>query len=494
MSELLTPAQMGQADRLTIEGGVPGIDLMEKAGCAVAAACKCLSPQKARILIVAGPGNNGGDGFVAARYLVEAGYEVLVYVSVRPNQLKGDAATAFLTMDRPCISYEEMLSTLGTLTEDDVVVDALFGAGLTRDLEGQARSLVCAINQSSAHVVAVDLPSGLDGRTGCARGCSVEADVSVSFFRPKVGHYLHEGPSLCGALEIVDIGVKSSTLPSLGNLAQLNAIELWKDVTPSPERLGHKYSRGHLAVVSGDALHTGASRLSALAGQRIGAGLVSVVASADAAKVHANHLTSVMVMDSALEDVLSDPRYSAVVVGPAAGIGGETRSHVLTCLKSGRALVLDADALTSFEVTPEVLFSQIQKSGKNTVLTPHEGEFCRLFPDLAANKDLSKVDRAQQAALRSGAIIVLKGADTVIASPDNEVVINASGTPWLATAGSGDVLAGLCAGLLAQGVPAFEAACQAVWVHGRAAELCGPFLIAEDLISAVPQVYWEILE
>ncbi|WP_420332534.1 NAD(P)H-hydrate dehydratase [Roseibium sp.] len=496
---LLTPEEMGRADRLTIDGGVPGIDLMERAGQAVARTAAELLPASAKILVLCGPGNNGGDGFVAARCLAMSGHSVSLCLVKPPDTLKGDALEAFARMNsdmRNAISYvsagdgisNDLLDDLGSA---DLVVDALFGAGLDRPLSGAVLDLVGRINRSAVPVVAVDLPSGLSGATGAVLGEALKSRATVTFFRKKPGHVLFPGRGLCGSIKVADIGIEPATLGEIGPRTFENGPDLWIDAWPMPSVNGHKYSKGHAVVFSGPISATGAARLSAGAALRAGAGLVTLASPPDALMVNASHLTAVMLKKvagaQAIADFLADERLNALLIGPGFGVGPQTRDVVGQLLKTGRAMVLDADALTSFAEKPEHLFEQIGGSSAPVVLTPHEGEFSRLFPEIEGDKLL----RARQGAVLSGATVVLKGPDTVIASPDGRAAINANAPPWLATAGSGDVLAGIATGLLAQGVPAFEAACQAVWLHSEAAGKVGPGLIAEDLGEALrPAIAW----
>lgn len=490
---LLTPDEMGRADRQTIEGGVPGIVLMERAGQAVARTASDQVFAGARVLVLCGPGNNGGDGFIAARCLDMSGYSVSLYLLKPPETLKGDALEAFERMHsdmRGAISYlssGDRISDgfLEDLRSADLVIDALFGAGLDRPLSGSVLDLVGRINQSGVPVVAVDLPSGLSGATGEVLGDAIKSRATVTFFRKKPGHLLFPGKTLCGPTAVADIGIDPETLKDIGPKTFENGPGLWLDAWPMPSAGGHKYSRGHAVVFSGPMSATGAARLSACAALRAGAGLVTLASPPDAMMVNACHLTAVMLKKvgdgDAIRDFLADARLNALLVGPGFGVGAHTREVVAELLNAGRALVLDADALTSFAEDPGTLFNQTSKARLPVVLTPHEGEFSRLFPDITGDR----LERARQAATLSDAIVVLKGPDTVIASPDGRAAINSNAPPWLATAGSGDVLAGIVTGLLAQGVPAFEAACQAVWLHGEAGSRAGAGLIAEDLGPAL---------
>jgi NAD(P)H-hydrate epimerase len=465
----------------------------------------------AAIAVACGPGNNGGDGFVAARLLREAGHNVRLGLLGRREALEGDAA-------QMASRWGEAIEPLtpATLAEAHLIIDALFGAGLSRPLEGTAAEVVAAMNASARPVVAVDVPSGLDGSTGAVAGPAVKATRTVTFFRLKPGHLLLPGRALCGEVRLVDIGIPESVLREIAVVTFANRPALWRHAHPRPGLEAHKYTRGHAVVVSGPADATGAARMGARAALRAGAGLVTVVGSATATAVNATHLTAVMVKavgnDSALADFLGDARRNAVLIGPAAGVATATASAVLTVLASSAAAVLDADALTSFapdadekpvraagfgfvvrgaEPGPnaDALFAAIKGRAGPVVLTPHEGEFKRLFGQLSG----SKLERARQAAAASGAVVILKGPDTVIAAPDGRAAINDNAPPWLATAGSGDVLAGLVTGLIAQRMPAFEAAAAAVWLHGECGMSLGAGLIAEDLPEALPGVLRRLL-
>jgi NAD(P)H-hydrate epimerase len=504
--ELLSAQEMAQADALAIARGIPALVLMENAGGAVAEAVCALAPPGAALWVLCGPGNNGGDGFVAARLLREQGYRVRVGLLGRRDALAGDAATSAARWGEPV----EPLET-GTLADADLVVDALFGAGLSRPLEGLAAEVVAAINGSGKPVVAVDVPSGLDGTTGRPGGPAVEATSTVTFFRLKPGHVLLPGRALCGQVRLAQIGIPDAVLAEIVPRTWLNRPARWRNSYPWPRLEGHKYSRGHAVVVSGPAESTGAARMSARGALRVGADLVTVAGSPAATAVNATQLAAIMVKaigsDAELSDFLLDERRNAVVIGPGAGVGATTAATVMTVLTRAPAAVLDADALTSFapaegkeaprpstlgfvalgtepRPTPDLLFSAIRGRPAGVVLTPHEGEFKRLFGELPG----SKLERARRAAEKSGAVVILKGPDTVIAAPDGRAAINDNAPPWLATAGSGDVLAGLVTGLMAQRMPAFDAACAAVWLHGECANRLGIGLIAEDLPEQLPQV------
>jgi hydroxyethylthiazole kinase-like uncharacterized protein yjeF len=401
----------------------------------------------------------------------------------------------------------------------------LFGAGLTRDLDGHAAAIVKRLIEFARvpkkQVLAVDVPSGIDGSTGAVRGIAVEATCSVTFFCRKPGHMLLPGRLHCGETILAEIGIPLSVLSTIAPSTFVNSPEVWKDLFPFPRIDGHKYTRGHALVVSGGLAHTGAARLAARGALRAGAGLVTVATPTEALAVHAAALTAIMTRpcdgSTDFARVLADRRKNALVIGPGSGVGEETRALVLAALEAEnggtrppRAVVLDADALTSFEGDVFGLSRAIKASGAPLVLTPHEGEFSRLFSgSITADADLwqafdllpdavpmhvahlgseSKLERARAAAALTGAVVLLKGPDTVVAHPTGRATISEDLPPWLATAGSGDVLAGMIGGLLAQSMPAFEAASAAVWLHGAAAREFGPGLIAEDIPEMLPRI------
>ncbi len=483
--ELLTSAEMARADQLAVKAGIDSLALMESAGRAVAIEAARMVDKGGRVLVLCGPGNNGGDGFVAARHLLQSGVETHVALLGTRESMKGDAAA----MARRWSGQVEPLAFV-SLDGAALIVDALFGAGLARPLEGTAAAIVAAMNDARVRVLSVDVPSGLDGTTGDAAGPVVSASRTVTFFRRKPGHLLLPGRTLCGAVFVADIGIPEVVLGEIKPQTWANGPALWLPDFPHPKHDGHKYDRGHALVVSGPPAHTGAARMGARGALRIGAGLVTVASPPDALAVNAAHLTAIMLAPfedaGGLGEILADRRKNAVLLGPALGVGEQTRQFVDVALGSGAAVVLDADAITSFAGDAGSLARAVAAtSPRPVVLTPHEGEFHRLFPQLTEG---SKLERARAAAQEIGAVVILKGADTVIADASGRAAINENAPPWLATAGAGDVLGGFVAGLLAQEMPAFEAACAAVWLHGEAAGAFGPGLIAEDLPEILPQV------
>ena len=486
--EILTTAEMERADRLAIAAGTPGFALMLSAGQAVAAAAMEMA-EEGPIVVIAGPGNNGGDGFVAAAELAAHGREVQVVLLCERESLQGDAASAARGWKYPVLPFNPQ-----AIGKPALIIDALFGAGLDRVVKGEPFDMIEAINANDAPVLAVDLPSGINGSTGAVMGTAVRAAETVTFFRRKPAHLLLPGRLHCGQVRVADIGIDAKVLAEIAPKTFENIPSFWRASYPVPEIEGHKYNRGHVVVVSGGVAATGAARLSARGALRAGAGLVTLASPQDALAVNAAALTAVMVraVDTVVEfaDMIADKRFNAGVIGPGAGVGERTRDFVLTALSAKRAVVLDADALTSFAGNPEQLFEAIRHaSDPQVVLTPHEGEFPRLFSDISNKHPLrSKLERVRAAAERAGAVVLLKGPDTVVSAADGRATIAANAPPWLATAGAGDVLSGMIAGLLAQGVPAFEAASSAVWMHGEAAREAGPGLIAEDLPETLPAV------
>jgi hydroxyethylthiazole kinase-like uncharacterized protein yjeF len=471
--EILTCAETAAADRAAIEAGTPGTVLMDRAGKAVAAAIVERFPRRP-VVVLCGPGNNGGDGYVAARELRELGWSVRVEALAPPST--DDARDA-------ASKWTGETSPIGGAFEPGVLyIDGLFGAGLSRPLEGAALELARSAADAAGQIVAIDVPSGLSGDTGRPLGgLSFHAALTVTFHRRKIAHALEPGRSLCGEVVVADIG-----LGAAGTQLYENGPELWGAKFPWPGPQSHKHARGRLVVVSGEVWKTGAARLAARGGLRIGAGLVTVLSPPAALPENAAQLEAIMLrpfeIDLELEAAAANA--DAAVIGPGAGVGASTRANLLALVRTGAALVVDADALTTFQDRPGDLFNALDH---DDVLTPHPGEFERLFPGLL-KKSPHRIAAAREAANEADSVVLLKGPDTVIAAPDGRTAVNVNGSPWLATAGSGDVLAGFIAGLLAQGMDSFEAACAGAWIHCECATAHGPGLIAEDLPGLAPAV------
>jgi ADP-dependent NAD(P)H-hydrate dehydratase / NAD(P)H-hydrate epimerase len=474
---LLNVHQMAEAEKLTVAAGACTNELMENAGRAVAyEIVRRWHP--GRVTVLCGTGGNGGDGLVAARVLSLAGWKVRVASLKRIESLVGATRHHAELWAGP---IEPLVSS--AIDEAELVVDALFGAGLDRWLEGAIGEVLAEAAQRGLPIVAIDVPSGVLGDTGASLG-AVQATLTVTFQRKKPGHLLLPGRRLCGEVVVADIGMPASVVEQAAPDTFENGPELWWAAMPRPDAASNKYTRGH-ALVCGGYPTTGASRLAAQAAARAGAGLTTVVVPPIALPIYAAALTSIMVRPletpEAFSDVLNDARLTAFMIGPGAGVSEETRARALALLATGRPTLLDADALNSFQGSPFALDQAITGA---CVLTPHDDEFARLFDPSG-----DKLTRARRAARRSGAIIVLKGADTVIAAPDGRAIINTNAPPTLATAGAGDVLGGIILGLLAQGMEPFLAAAAAVWLHGAAATAFGPGLIAEDLPDLLPGVF-----
>ncbi|MBE9554537.1 MAG: NAD(P)H-hydrate dehydratase [Proteobacteria bacterium] len=478
-SAVLTVGEMYRADEAATAGGIPGGRLMEAAGKAIADAIAVRwTPRPVSILC--GPGNNGGDGFVVARILEEWSWPVRVGLLGDRDGLKGDAR---LNADRWAGPVEPLSPEL--LAGAELVVDALFGAGLARELSGMVAETAQAINDSGIDCVAVDMPSGVHGDSGAVLGAAAQAQLTVTFFRHKPGHLLYPGRGLCGEVMVADIGIPEQVLDGIAPAQFLNGPGLWRDMFPWPTPEKHKYSRGHALIVGG-AQMTGAARMAAQAARRAGAGVVTVLAPPAATLIYR------MTLVGSLFGVLDDPeelsarileqRVHAALLGPGNGVTDRTKNNVIAALGAKKPVVLDADALMVFGDNPAALFAAIDGP---CLLTPHEGEFVRLFGDIGG---AGKMGRVRAAAERSGAVVLLKGPDTVIAAPDGRAAICCNAPPELATAGAGDVLAGFAVALMAQGMPAFEAACCAAWLHGEAASAFGPGLIAEDIAESLPEI------
>ncbi len=467
---------MHEADRLAIAAGTPGVLLMQRAGEAVAREVERRFLRRP-VTVLCGPGNNGGDGFVTAIALTQSGWPVRVALLGEVADLHGDARHHA----RRWSGNIEPL-TPAALENAGVVVDALFGSGLSRSLDRPAGEVLALAARHGIPIVAVDIPSGIMGDSGENLGAA-RAVCTVTFVCKKPGHLLLPGREACGDVVIADIGVTADVLAAVAPDTWENTPALWRAQLPQSQAAGNKYSRGHALLYGGYPM-TGAARMAGRAAARCGAGLTTIAADERGFAIYAAALTSIMVQalsrDQEFARLLDDPRYSAFLIGPGAGINDASRSRTLAMLATGRPVVIDADAISVFAARADELFQAIRGP---CVLTPHEGEFKRLF---AVSGD--KLARARRAAQQSAAVIVLKGADTVIAAPDGRAIINSNAPATLATAGSGDVLGGFILGLLAQGMDAFAAAAAAVWMHGAAAADFGAGLLAEDLPDLLPPI------
>jgi len=467
---ILTPQEMRLAEQAVISTGTDSFELMQRAGRAVAEFVHAHWPD-GHIQVLCGPGGNGGDGFVAAAALAKLWRKVDVFCAAPVSELKGDAAKAAALWEGKVGTLEEAHSA-----PHELVLDALYCGGLTRPLEGAAAALAAR----PSRVISVDVPSGIDGYTARPLGHCFRAEGTITFAALRPAHVLRPASAFCGGVMVADIGVPVQTR------AMENSPALWATALPQPGEGDYKHRRGHLKVVSGGMSSTGAARLSAQAGLRAGAGLVTLLSPPQALMVNASHLTAIMLssVDGASDIRAAAETASAVVIGPAAGVTPQTRENVAALLTSPALAVLDADALTVFAADPAALFGKLRPGD---VLTPHTGEFQRLFGDLLETAP-NKIEAARLAAARANCVVLVKGADTVIASPGGHAIVNTHATRWLATAGSGDVLAGILAGFMAQGVDTFLAAAMAAWIHGEAGRRVGAGLVAEDLEKQLPDI------
>lgn len=484
MFEILTAEEIRRAEKITIDGGTSGFDLMQAAGNAVAAEItSTIDP--CPVLVLCGPGNNGGDGFIIAAKLKSLSWAVRVACLVKKTALKGDAAQAAQKWDGEI----EALNSNLALRDSKLVIDAIYGTGFKGALEPELITLLDKIRTKKCAVVAVDVPSGVEATSATVAEGTLKADLTITFARRKPVHLIAPARHVCGRILRKDIGIADETISQTGSNCFENNPALWLANFPVPDHASHKYSRGHALVYAGSE-RTGAGCLAAMAAQRAGAGIVSIACAPAVRQICATARASLLVENCAdvetFKELLRDQRKTATVIGPGAlgcDITAEAlREYTLAALAHNRACVLDGDIFTAFADKPVTLFEKLDPA--RHVLTPHAGEVLRLYGDFKG----SKLDQARSAASKSNAVIVFKGSETVIAEPSGLAVVDIGGPPTLATAGSGDVLAGLIAGLAAQGMPVFFAACAAVWLQGAAARKAGLGLVAEDIISLIPQV------
>lgn len=479
---LLTGAQMRAAEQAAFARGPASFEAMRRAGVAVADAIIARWPvaDVADVHVLCGPGNNGGDGFITAATLRAAGYRVMVHAVRAKAEYAGDAARAAALWHGDVLKPDP--AVLEALDRSAIVVDALFGIGLDRALEGETAAIIAAVNRSAATVVAVDIASGVQADDGRIMGTAIEADLTVTFNWRKLGHVLQPGAAQCGEIEVADVGFGAADLVAAKPACWLNQPALWATDYPLPKPTHHKYQRGHV-VIAGGAVMTGAARLAAHAARRVGIGLLTLAVPPEAWSVYAASQPGAIVRKAgdlaAFAGIAGEERITALLIGSGLEPDGATADLVRTGTALSRPTVIDGGGLTVLAGN-----GQLIQGRPDIVLTPHEGEFGRLFPDLVASP--SKLERAQEAARRTGCTIVLKGSDTVVAAPDCGCIVAAGAPPTLATAGSGDVLAGVITGLLGLQIPALQAAAMGVWLHGQAAEGFGLGLIAEDLPDRIP--------
>lgn len=489
-SEILSTHQMKLAEKAACTGKTTSFSLMQRAGKAVTE--EIISRySKQPVLVLCGSGNNGGDGLIVAAALKKKNWDVTVACVVDIHDLQGDASRAADTWKDDIVAFADV-----EFPVDGLIVDAVFGTGLSRAVEGQIYDTLISLRETECPIIAIDVPSGMNADSGDCQDCTPQADITITFGWKKPGHLLLPGRQASGEVIVADIGIAEDVLPPIGPFMLENSTALpWGQADFDKPVYAHKYHHGHVVVLGGKAM-TGAASLAATAALRMGAGLVTVVAPADTAIIHQLHNPSLLVEPmgelARFKEHIKDPRRNAVLIGCGTGMDniGALKKVVFDSVQASpqKLCVLDADALSVFADDPKLLMAAL---GPHCILTPHDGEFARIFPDLKG----SKPERAFAAAKRSKAVIVLKGADTIIAAPDARLVINSGGSGWLATAGTGDVLAGMIAGLAARGLlDPFDVACAAVWMHSRASELAGAGMISSDLAGCIPAVWKELLE
>lgn len=500
MINLFTSKEVKNLDELSVKHGVSLSELMENAGKAsfeviIDKIIPSLLNFNNRITVLCGPGNNGGDGFVIAKKLIEKNFDVKVCSPFNKTYFNSIALEKLEMSD-----FDLLEASQDLFKNSDLIIDALFGIGLNRDIDKKLIDLIDSINKEKNYVVSIDIPSGLETDTGEKKPNSINANHTITFQSPKPCHFLLPGKINTGELSVVDIGIPKKIFKEVKKSSNifLNTSDLWKNHFPWPKEHDHKYSRGHLLVQSGDQFSTGASRLASLSALRIGAGVVTLASSDEAALINASHLTSVMIKNiNNISDFINfskNRKVTSLLIGPGCGVTDYTKKLSLNIIELGLPAVLDADALSVFKDDPDELFSCIKKYNNNVILTPHEGEFNRIFKDTKG----SKLSVTRDAAKESGATIIYKGNDSVISNPEGLLAISDRSSPFLATAGSGDVLAGICAGLLSQGMDSFLAACAGQWFHKKIGEIPRPGMIADDMPGIIenflPTVLGEIYE
>jgi NAD(P)H-hydrate epimerase len=470
--------------------------LMETAGRAVAAAVQRME-RPGPIVVVCGPGNNGGDGYVVARALAEAGRDVTTLLVAQRGSIAGDAARQLDVLERsggavqPLVGAEDLERHAPTFARAAVVVDALFGVGMSRAVGGHHADVIAAINRATGTKVAVDIPSGLDADTGKPMGDVVRADVTVTFGALKVALVSSPGFAMAGKVEVADIGIPRKLVDASAVGAALWDEDDARGACPRASLLDHKGTRGHVAVIAGSVGTRGSGRLASLAALRAGAGLVTLAGpGVDELVSDDPSIMTRMLAPEDLGDLLTGK--ASVVIGPGMGRDPAARNRIETVLGVDIPAVIDADGLFHLEGR----LAAAARARGPVILTPHPKEAARLLGGTVADVENDRLESARALAAKSRAVVVLKGARTVICDGtlgDEFCTINASGGPALATAGSGDVLAGVIGALLAQDVPAADAARLGVWIHGRAGdELAESWgrrgVIASDLPHAIARV------
>lgn len=508
--ELFSLNEMQRADALAIQSGISGLSLMEQAGNRVACKIEQICEGPSRLCILAGPGNNGGDAFVVARLLSRRAYKIDTFMFCLKDMQKSCKESDAKKMQEKWVkeggklhSIEDLNALKESIDGSALIIDGIFGAGLSRNIEGPLIEIIERFNQANTPVLAIDVPTGMNGNTGQIMGAAIKADYTVSFHAPKQGHKLYPGKDICGKLYIENIGISERVTQNIAPKQYENTPELWKACLKPRSAQSHKYNYGAVLVVAGDHTMRGASVLSSNAAIKAGAGLVTLALNKEEeGTVHPQSFAAIMHNvipetsdEKAWVELFAEKKITGALIGPGTSPSEETRQKCLALLKQNSRVLLDAGALTAFKGHRDALIEAI-KARKETepkvILTPHEGEFKKLFPAF----DLSdKVNAAREAARETQAIILIKGADTVIASPDGRVIINTNAPPTLATAGTGDVLAGIITALASnKDNPTFEAAAAGVYIHAECANQISSELVADDLIGQIPMAKKKVSE
>ena len=477
MNEIFSSEEMKRFEKMQFSKK-NSYSFMKKAGSKVFKFINNNFDNKQPITVLCGPGNNGGDGFVIARHLMDHGYQVEVYIFTSKNNYKGDALTALKEFRGDLKKIN-----LFVLNKKALIVDALFGIGLKRDIKGILSKVFKRVNQNNNQVVSVDIPSGVCSNTGEILGSAIKADFTITFHRKKIGHILGFGKKLSGALKVVDIGFSRKKMK---NRYYENSPDLWIKHFPWKKQFSHKYSRGRVVVYGGQKEFTGATILSAQAALRSGTGSAKIVCSKDTLQIYSVKFPSVLKTEinniHQLDGFLEKEKITSFLIGPGAGSSRKIKEITKLILKKVKYVVLDADALTCFEDDLKTLYSLLDK---NKIITPHAGEFHKIFPNIKKNHN--NIDKALNAAKLTKSNIILKGPSTIIISHNKKIVINSHTSSELAVIGSGDVLSGLVVSLMGQKkMNPFLAGCAATWLHGDIAKYYGKGLIAEDLVKGIP--------
>jgi hydroxyethylthiazole kinase-like uncharacterized protein yjeF len=439
------------------------------------------------LLVVCGPGNNGGDGFVIGNSLITKGHKVKIFLILPLKNKKNDNYKAFKRLDCEVFNLKDLLKELKKKTKP-IIVDCIFGTGLNKNLSSSIKDIVRTINKKKTFTISIDMPTGISSDNGQAMGEAIKANLTLALHCKKIGHVLFPGVYFSGVIKVLDIGIRRSLNKIIDNRIKENNPNLWINKKfPWKKYNSHKYSRGRVYIYGSLKNYIGASLLSSSAAIRCGTGSVTIISNKDTIDKYNQKFFSLLKVeinsDEELKNFLNSSSITSFLIGPGAGVNQQTIDNVKLISKFVSSVVIDADAITSFTKNSKELFSILDK---NKIITPHEGEFNRIFSDLKNVKN--KIEKSIKAAKKANCVLVFKGPDTIIASPDGEICINTISTEELAVIGSGDVLSGIIASLIGKNkMSAFDGACAGVWLHSYAARMIKKGLIAEDIIKNLPK-------